>query len=276
MLVKTMAQLQQRRMLLLPLTKVEAEKEEIDPNLQGLQRPLHIALQKIPQNRNTRWLRSPVLTDQDIIISSSMTQSFTIDAKIYTTVPLLHPWTLLLLRQTRIQRTVCVIPFPWFPAYHRACYDLKHISFCSDWGSRPIPVQSFDLIQTFLAYVHNFTALGLEAMGTAFSYGDDGDLQYLVMPPQVGNAFNRENGTTEFVALQSFCSSDPGKNPDNFIMRCWIHTHPMLHAFMSSQDIVQLYYLRREDDNSFGIVLSPRREGVKALCVHLTDKSTKE
>jgi len=48
--------------------------------------------------------------------------------------------------------------------------------------------------------------------------------------------------------------------------------HPMLHAFMSSQDIVQLYHLRREDDNSFGIVLSPRREGVKALCVHLTDE----
>lgn len=165
---------------------------------------------------------------------------------------------------------------PSIPSRKSACYDLKHISFCSDWGSRPVPVQSFDRIQTFLDYVHNFTALGLEAMGTAFSYGDDGDLQYLVMPPQVGNAFNRENGTTEFVALQSFCSSDPGKNPDNFIMRCWIHTHPMLHAFMSSQDIVQLYYLRREDDNSFGIVLSPRREGVKALCVHLTDKSTKE
>jgi len=47
--------------------------------------------------------------------------------------------------------------------------------------------------------------------------------------------------------------------------------HPIFDAFMSLEDIFQLYWLRKQDYHSFGIVLSPRRNGVKALCVHLTD-----
>jgi len=40
---------------------------------------------------------------------------------------------------------------------------------------------------------------------------------------------------------------------------------------MSPLDLCQLYCNRCVDDNSFGIVISPRQEGVKLLCVHLTD-----
>jgi len=32
-----------------------------------------------------------------------------------------------------------------------------------------------------------------------------------------------------------------------------------------------MYYLRCQNPDSFAIVLSPRKKGVKALCVHLTD-----
>ena len=41
---------------------------------------------------------------------------------------------------------------------------------------------------------------------------------------------------------------------------------------MSSTDIFQLYACACEFRQAFGIVLSPRGEGLKALCVHLTQK----
>ena len=49
-----------------------------------------------------------------------------------------------------------------------------------------------------------------------------------------------------------------------------LHTHQRFKAFMSSLDIVQLYWLSLQNPSSFGIVLSPKGEGLKALCVHMT------
>ena len=56
-----------------------------------------------------------------------------------------------------------------------------------------------------------------------------------------------------------------------FIPRCWIHTHPRWKAYMSSTDIFQLYVCACQYSQSFGIVISPRGAGLKALCVHLTE-----
>ncbi len=68
----------------------------------------------------------------------------------------------------------------------------------------------------------------------------------------------------------------PLNKDEHYIPRCWIHTHPCFKAFMSSTDIYQFYAGECQYRHSFGIVLSPRAEGVKALCVHLTDDGFEE
>jgi len=108
---------------------------------------------------------------------------------------------------------------------------------------------------------------------TAFSYGNDGAVSYLAFLPQintVSQVTDREGGRTEYDAVQYF-AEHCGKQEDEFRLRCWIHTHPAYKAFMSGLDLCQMYYLRCQNPDSFAIVLSPRKKGVKALCVHLTD-----
>ena len=46
-------------------------------------------------------------------------------------------------------------------------------------------------------------------------------------------------------------------------------------AFMSSTDLFQLYLLTSINKRAFGIVISPRIEGAKVLCVRLTDNGFK-
>ena len=181
-------------------------------------------------------------------------------------------------------KPACIPLTPCIPWHLISSYELRLMNRSCDWGTRPVPVLSFDLIQTFLAHVHNFTAVGLEAQATAYSYGD-GVVQYLSLTPQINeisNVTTRNSDITELNSLQRFCTIDPTKNIELFKMRCWIHTHPLYKAFMSSEDIVQLYWLRKDElhdsespsnGKSFGIVISPRQEGVKALCVHLTDEA---
>jgi len=41
---------------------------------------------------------------------------------------------------------------------------------------------------------------------------------------------------------------------------------------MSSIDLFQLYCLTRQNSDSFDIVISPRMEGIKLLCVHLSNE----
>jgi len=154
------------------------------------------------------------------------------------------------------------------------CFELRHMSPHSDWCPRSIPILSGDFIRTFLAYVHHFTSLGLEAQATGFSYGANGVIKYLCLTPQVntvGSVVSRVEGPTELDAVKEFAATDPSMNEFDFRSRCWIHTHPKYKAFMSAIDLCQLFMLRLNDDNSFGIVLSPREQGIKALCVHLTE-----
>ena len=41
---------------------------------------------------------------------------------------------------------------------------------------------------------------------------------------------------------------------------------------MSAVDLCQLFMHRLQNEDAFGIVLSPRKQGIKALCVHLTNQ----
>ena len=109
---------------------------------------------------------------------------------------------------------------------------------------------------------------------TGFSNSKQGVIQYLGLLPQV-NTVSRIQGVqghpNELDAATMFCDMEH-LNHDAIFQRCWIHTHPRYPAYMSSLDLIQLYFMRLIDDNSFGIVISPREKGVKLLCVHLTDE----
>ncbi len=123
--------------------------------------------------------------------------------------------------------------------------ELKQMSDTTDWKEGElVPVFSKELITKFLARVHAFTAVGLEAQATAFSDGADGIINCLALLPQinrVGSVSSRDDGPTEFDAIQRFCEMDPHDGSRLFCARCWIHTHPRFKAFMSSTDICQLY-----------------------------------
>jgi len=56
--------------------------------------------------------------------------------------------------------------------------ELRQMDEVSDWNQATIRLAS-DLIPKFLAHVHSFTTVGLEAQATAFSYEVDGVIKYL-------------------------------------------------------------------------------------------------
>ena len=121
--------------------------------------------------------------------------------------------------------------------------------------------------------------LDLEPQAIAFSFKEDGVIKYLTLLPQrnrVGDVTDREGGPTEIDAVQKFSELDPQNIDGNYIPRCWIHTHPCFKAFMSSTDIYQLHGFACQYRHSFGIVISPRGEGLKALTVHLTEDGFEE
>lgn len=100
-----------------------------------------------------------------------------------------------------------------------------------------------------------------------------GLVRYLALLPQinkVGTVESLDASITEMDALEQFSGMEPIQDPCT--VRCWINTHPRYKALMSSTDIYQLYGIALTNRSSFGIVISPRMEGVKALCVHLTDE----
>ena len=55
----------------------------------------------------------------------------------------------------------------------------------SDVEAHPVIRISHNLLETFLAYVHSFTAVGLEAQASAYSFGNDGVIKYLAILPQI-------------------------------------------------------------------------------------------
>ena len=150
---------------------------------------------------------------------------------------------------------------PQVPFDENHCGDFwRHMSGRNDWDeSIPVPVISVALIRRFLASVHAFSVLGLEAQATAFSSGNDGVIKYLAILPQLNtptNVTSRDSGTTEFDATEKLKGIEPDQ--PQFIKRCRIHTHPRWRAFMPATDIFQLYLCGCLFRQSFGIVISPR------------------
>ena len=133
-----------------------------------------------------------------------------------------------------------VIPFvPLTPAFCDG--ELHHMCETSEWDdSWPVPVISVDLITKFLSRVHSFTAVGLEAQATAFSFGQNGTIRWLALLPQINEVHtvtSRDEGPTEFDAVNRFSELEPSSERGTHVLRCWIHTHPRFKAFMSSTDI---------------------------------------
>ena len=139
------------------------------------------------------------------------------------------------------------------------------------------PYVSCDLIRRFLAFAHAFTTLGLEAEAPALSCGPEGVIKCLVLPPQineVNTVSDIDSDVAVLDAIQRFQRPRRRGEDDEqtfFHPRCWIHTHARFKPFMSCKDLYQLFGLTQENRSAFGIVLSPRDNQLKALCVKLTD-----
>ena len=80
---------------------------------------------------------------------------------------------------------------------------------------------------------------------------------------------------SEYNAIQKFNEKEPENDENRYYLRCWIHKHPRFKAYMSSTDLFQLYLVTKTNKRAFGIVISPRDEGPKALCVRLTKSGFK-
>ena len=140
---------------------------------------------------------------------------------------------------------------------------LDTISCTTDWSKgKPVPIISNILITKFLARVHAFTVVGPGAQASAFSYGPDGIINCLALLPQVNQVSfvsSRDDGPTEFDAIQRFCGMDPHDGYGLYCTRCWIQTHPKFLAFVSSTNVCQLHGCACQGCHSFGVVISPRR-----------------
>ena len=114
---------------------------------------------------------------------------------------------------------------------------------------------------------------------TAFSCGDHGVIKYLAIFPQINKVNTVEDVPSEltgFDAITEFQGHDHDTTSDYF-QRCWIHTHARHRPYMSHLDIYQMY--RCEESGpafSFGMVISPRIEGLKVLAVRLTKAGREE
>ena len=74
----------------------------------------------------------------------------------------------------------------------------------SDWEGE-LPPLSFELITKFLAHVHSFTTVGLEARANAYSFLGDEAIKYLALLPQsnkVSTVEDRPSDVTEWDAVE--------------------------------------------------------------------------
>jgi len=82
--------------------------------------------------------------------------------------------------------------------------------------------------------------------------------------------------SNEIDAMKKFAEAEKPNSYEGYIPRCWIYTHPRGKACMSSEELYQLYLRSKTSRNFFTIVLAPRDDGVKALCVQLTEAGFNE
>jgi len=173
-----------------------------------------------------------------------------------------------------VDNPALMVVVPNVPLDRINCEELHLMSGVNEWNSLAQKnVLSIDVITKFLAHVHAFTAVGLEAQATAFSFTAQGDVKYLAFLPQknyVDKVISVEGGLTETDAMRKFAEAEPPKSYEGYIPRCWIFTHSRGKAYMTSEELYQLYLRSKTNRNFFSIVLAPRDSGVKALCVQLT------
>jgi len=117
--------------------------------------------------------------------------------------------------------------------------------------------------------VHPFTAVRLQAEALAYSYGESGVLKYLALLPQINEEYSVKPSEAELHTdpQTEFCQRE-GLDPQQFFCRCWLHTCPNGGVGMSASDIYRMYKNR----HMFAIVISPINEGLKALCLKLTEE----
>jgi len=138
-------------------------------------------------------------------------------------------------------------------------------------------VISIDVIIKFLSLVHLNTAVGFRSQALAFSDSLDGPVRYLGIIPfdrEISTAAGLDECNHEEIFIK--CFGEAYSCSPRFVTRCWIITHPTSSVFLSSEEIVQLYDHTVQDEQCFCVVLSPRNDGMKMLCVQLTTKGSKE
>ena len=144
-------------------------------------------------------------------------------------------------------------------------------------SEKATPVISSDLILTFLSFLHLNTVVGVQSQAFAYSHTLDEQIWHLGIPTQDNDyamvPFKNEGLDKRFFA--SFMkqeSSEKGK----YILRCWIITHPTTDVLLTDREIIQLYRLTCENKDCFCVVISPRKKGVKMVCVKLTKEGLNE
>jgi len=128
-------------------------------------------------------------------------------------------------------------------------------------------VITYTLINKFLGYVHPFTAVGLQAEAYAYSLGIDGVIEYLAVLPQLNQQTSVKTHEPSPDPRSFFCQYDGITDYSRYSRRCWLHTNPNGKACMSPEDIYRMF----KNGCNFAVVISPINQGVKALCVRLTD-----
>ena len=159
---------------------------------------------------------------------------------------------------------------PLVPNVPRALWNGNMLRMTGRTVAMAAPVLAHDLTQKILARVHAFTSLGLEAQATAFSSGEQGVIDRLVLLPQI----NTENDVThrEMNGVE-LC---PTLTDAVHVLNTMYPIYPQYDVFMSVTDICQMYSNAVDSNDMFAMVISPKNKGLKTLCVRLTEEGFSE
>ena len=143
-----------------------------------------------------------------------------------------------------------------------------------------IPTLSVDMLTKFLSLVHLNTVAGFHSQALAYSSSHGDIVKYFGVLPSNRKLsllpFDEQDDYEELM-FNAFIKTDSSFSRFGaFKSHCLIITHPTSSVFLSESDIVDLYKETCRIRNSFCIVLSPRSEGMKILCVQLTDEGFNE
>ena len=114
----------------------------------------------------------------------------------------------------------------------------------------------------------------------AYSHSLDDLVRYLCIVPFPGSSLiNDEVNESEYkrTFIHSFEEADSHSSRHrDYVMWCWIITHPTSNVFLSSNVIYQLYMYTHKNRKCFWIVVSTRNDGMKMVCVKLTPREFTE